>query len=145
LEYVAELEAQLHGSPYYAVAERTVALAKRALETELVRLDETAEATKTDTWTSHIKTLEWLVKLPTTSLSFDTFKRVLNDANLELVQLCLKLTDPSANNNYAIRWASQNGHTDVVKLLLADERVDPSADDHRSAMLAASSVFQQKN
>jgi len=54
LEYVAQLDAQLHGSPYYAVAERTAALAKRALETELVRLDEATTA-ETDTWSSHIK------------------------------------------------------------------------------------------
>jgi len=51
LEYVAELEAQLHGSPYYDVGVHTAALAKRALETELVQLDAT-EATPEDTWTS---------------------------------------------------------------------------------------------
>ena len=65
LEYVAQLEAQLYGSPYYAFAEHTAALAKRALETELVRLEEnTTENTTADTWTSHIKTLDWLLKLP---------------------------------------------------------------------------------
>jgi len=64
LEYIAQLEAQLHGSPYSAVAERTAALAKRALETELVRLDETGTENAEDTWTSHIKTLELLLKFP---------------------------------------------------------------------------------
>jgi len=130
LEYVAELEAQLHGSPYYDVAEHTAALAKSALETELVRLDDTADtADTTDTWTTHIKTLEWLLKFPTMSLTFDTFKTVLHDANIELVQLFLKLTDidPSADDNYAIRIASHYGQTDVVKLLLVDPRVDPCA------------------
>ena len=34
--------------------------------------------------------------------------------------------DPSDINNLAIRWASENGHFEVVKLLLEDERVDPS-------------------
>ena len=34
--------------------------------------------------------------------------------------------DPSAVNNEAIRWASFNGHLEVVKLLLAHELVDPS-------------------
>jgi len=62
LEYVAKLEAQLHVSPYYEFVERTTALAKRALETELVRLDWTSVSdttdTRTDTWTTHIKTLE---------------------------------------------------------------------------------------
>jgi hypothetical protein len=36
--------------------------------------------------------------------------------------------DPSANDNYAIRFAAKNGHKEVVKILLADERIDPSAD-----------------
>ena len=138
LEYIAELEAQLHGSPYYAVAENTVAIAKRVLETELVRLDETAETTlETDTWTSQIKTLEWLVKLPTMSLTFKTFKSVLE--HVELVQLFLKLTDidPSANDNYAIRKASENGHAEVVKALLADPRVNPSAEDNSAICMAS--------
>ena len=30
----------------------------------------------------------------------------------------------------AIRWASQNGHLEIVKLLLQDNRVDPSARDN---------------
>ena len=29
----------------------------------------------------------------------------------------------------AIRWASKNGHTEIVKHLLNDPRVDPSAQD----------------
>ena len=33
--------------------------------------------------------------------------------------------DPSVNNNDAIYLASKNGHTEVVKLLLNDPRVDP--------------------
>ncbi|EPZ31207.1 hypothetical protein ROZALSC1DRAFT_29207 [Rozella allomycis CSF55] len=35
--------------------------------------------------------------------------------------------DPSANDNYAIKWASRNGHAAVVKILLADDRVDPNS------------------
>ena len=48
-----------------------------------------------------------------------------------LVQDCLdEGVDPSAQDNRAIRWASYNGHIEVVKLLLTDKRVDPSADDN---------------
>ncbi len=37
---------------------------------------------------------------------------------------------PSANNNRAIRWASENGHIEVVNRLLEDSRVvDLHADD----------------
>jgi hypothetical protein len=38
-----------------------------------------------------------------------------------------KRVDPSADINYAFRWASRNGHHECVALFLADERVDPSA------------------
>jgi hypothetical protein len=30
--------------------------------------------------------------------------------------------DPSARNNWAVSWAAENGHLEVVRLLLADER-----------------------
>ena len=33
--------------------------------------------------------------------------------------------DPSADNNFAIRIASEKGHMDVVKVLLADPRLSP--------------------
>jgi len=34
--------------------------------------------------------------------------------------------DPSDNNNEAIKYASENGHSEVVELLLSNSRVDPS-------------------
>ena len=45
--------------------------------------------------------------------------------------------DPSANDNRAIRSASSNGHTDAVKLLLADPRVDPAADNNEAIRAAS--------
>jgi len=56
------------------------------------------------------------------------FKEKLDDP--EMVELLLPFIDPSAENNYAIRVASENGHLAVVNRLLADERVDPSADNN---------------
>jgi aspartate 1-decarboxylase len=41
-----------------------------------------------------------------------------------------KHIDPSSRHNYAIRWASKNGHTEIVKALLSDPRVDPSDEDN---------------
>jgi len=35
--------------------------------------------------------------------------------------------DPSVENNYVIIYASQFGHTEIVRVLLQDKRVDPSA------------------
>jgi len=36
-----------------------------------------------------------------------------------------RVFDPSIRNNRAIRWASENGRTNCVKLLLSDSRVNP--------------------
>ena len=44
--------------------------------------------------------------------------------------------DPGAVDNYSIKMASKNGHIDVVKSLLKDDRVDPSANDNHALRLA---------
>ena len=61
-----------------------------------------------------------------------TMMKAIQKDKTEVVKLLLqdKRVDPSAEDNYAIRWASANGYTDIVKLLLEDERVDPSAGDN---------------
>jgi hypothetical protein len=38
--------------------------------------------------------------------------------------------NPAANDSDAIRWASSNGHHEVVRLLLSDQRVNPAAEDN---------------
>lgn len=38
--------------------------------------------------------------------------------------------EPSVDDNYAIGASAQNGHTEVVKLLLADHRVNPNGRDN---------------
>ena len=42
------------------------------------------------------------------------------------------LIDPSADNNYAFRWAAKKGHVEVLQFLmdLGDDRIDPSAEDN---------------
>jgi len=45
--------------------------------------------------------------------------------------------NPADANNYAIRYAAENGQTEIVKLLLSDDRVDPSADDNEAIRYAA--------
>lgn len=35
--------------------------------------------------------------------------------------------NPTTYNNYAIRWAACFGATEVVRVLLKDNRIDPSA------------------
>jgi ankyrin repeat protein len=58
---------------------------------------------------------------------------------LEVVQLLLSdlRVDPSAENDYAIKWASNNGHLEVVQLLLSDPRVDPSTNDNAAIRWAS--------
>jgi hypothetical protein len=48
-----------------------------------------------------------------------------------------KRVDPSADDNYAVRWAAWYGHLAVVDRLLQDKRVDPSARDNSAVRLAA--------
>jgi hypothetical protein len=45
-----------------------------------------------------------------------TFKSLLNDPDVNV----------SYDNNFLIRFSSQNGHTEIVKILIKDSRVDPS-------------------
>ena len=45
--------------------------------------------------------------------------------------------DPSTRENEAIRWASYNGHVEVVKLLLLDSRVDPSVNVNYAILYAS--------
>lgn len=47
------------------------------------------------------------------------------------------IINPGVSNNYPIRIASQNGHLDVVKLLLNDSRVNPQALDNSAIKLAS--------
>ena len=47
-------------------------------------------------------------------------------AKIKLVDARTKI-DPSADDNSALRWASINGHDEIVQILLADIRVAASA------------------
>jgi ankyrin repeat protein len=47
------------------------------------------------------------------------------------------LFDPSDDDNYAIKIASEHGRTEVVRLLLNDNRVDPSARNNNAITFAS--------
>lgn len=53
-----------------------------------------------------------------------------------IVAQLLPRTDPTMEDNRAVRDASYNGHTDVVKLLLQHPRVDPTAVINEALMVA---------
>jgi hypothetical protein len=50
---------------------------------------------------------------------------------------CKKRADPSVYENYSVCFAAQNGHGDVVKLLLQDKRVNPAARNNGAVYWAA--------
>ena len=67
------------------------------------------------------------------------FQNACEHGYTEIVRLQLQdcRVDPRANDNYAIRLASQYGNTEVVRLLLQDPRVDPSADNNYAIKIAS--------
>src|ERR1700733_13038148 len=52
------------------------------------------------------------------------------DDQLVKLLLALKGFDPAVDNNYAIRSASENGHIEVVRLLLNSGKVNPATVDN---------------
>ncbi|MDD4931744.1 MAG: ankyrin repeat domain-containing protein [Candidatus Colwellbacteria bacterium] len=60
------------------------------------------------------------------------FKDSIESQDLEKIEQFLKdgLADPTADNNYAIRFSSEKGFDKVVDLLLKDGRADPTARDN---------------
>ncbi len=55
----------------------------------------------------------------------------MKNNNIELFYELLEFgIDPSVEDNKAIRWASFQGNTEIVKMLLEDPRVDPSAENN---------------
>src|SRR3989304_2972515 len=96
--------------------------------------------------------VENLLEIEETDLAFNNWKRIYYDllkssvfktyaekGDSEIVELLLAdpRVDPSAVNNWTIRFASENGHDKVVELLLADPRVDPSADNNFAIRIAS--------
>ncbi len=69
-------------------------------------------------------------------------KAVRNDY-AKVVEILLKYerVDPTAEDNYAIRYAAANGHAEIVEMLLKDKRVDPAADDNYAIRNAAANGY----
>ena len=69
----------------------------------------------------------------------EEFNQAVKDNDIKNVKLLLNdsMVDPSAADNYAIRWASYKGQLDVVKLLLNDPRVDPSDSNNQAIRVAS--------
>ena len=53
--------------------------------------------------------------------------------------------DPTASDNYAIKWACSNGNVESLKILLADPRVDPSAQNNKEVQMIVENIFDGKH
>ena len=62
----------------------------------------------------------------------DEFNAAINFSQISKLKLLIndENVDPSYNNNNAIRFSSENGHTEIVELLLNDKRIDPAYDNN---------------
>jgi hypothetical protein len=61
----------------------------------------------------------------------------VGDAKFVEAMLNLPFIDPAAEDNYAIKLVSANGHAAVVELLLQDGRADPAANDNYAIRFAS--------
>lgn len=59
--------------------------------------------------------------------SQEFIEAIINDEIEHVRQVIRSGIDPSINDNFAIKEASESGYTELVRLLLSDPRVDPSA------------------
>ena len=56
----------------------------------------------------------------------DIFEQTCSDLNCDLIASLLPYVDPTIGDQYIIKDACENGQIAVVKILLTDDRVDPS-------------------
>jgi len=54
----------------------------------------------------------------------------LNNNMYDFINLTYKAVKSNSKNNYALRYASKNGHINVVRLLLEQKNIDPSDDNN---------------
>lgn len=55
------------------------------------------------------------------------FAEAVHNNDIKNVKKYLKIADPGANDNYAIRRSSEKGYTEIVRLLIQNPRVDLGA------------------
>ncbi|KAI8616188.1 ankyrin repeat-containing domain protein [Chytriomyces sp. MP71] len=82
----------------------------------------------------HVEVVRLLLadaRVDTASQYHGGFREAARRGHLSVVRLLLLdfgLVDPAVEDNYALKWACNNGHVEVARLLLADARTDPAAE-----------------
>jgi len=71
--------------------------------------------------------------------------KTLKSKDSSFINVLLKYPgfDPGYHSNQLLRWASSNGHTELVRILMNDTRVDPS--DLENAALKGAEVYEHKD
>ncbi|XXQ30036.1 Ankyrin repeat domain-containing protein [Plasmodiophora brassicae] len=78
----------------------------------------------------HVAIVEMLTSNASGKVLGEALAAAAQCGHAKVVKFLLDVADPTWSRQYALRWASGEGHRDIVELLLADPRVDPSADDN---------------
>ena len=90
----------------------------------------------------HVAVVHWILSTPKYTPSYAAVNAAFSDAcsagNTCIMLLLLRNACTGALlDSDAIHVAAENGHFNIVKLLLADKRLDPTKSDHLSIRLAA--------
>jgi ankyrin repeat protein len=91
-------------------------------------------------WNGHVEVVRLL--LADKRVDLGSFGAVLEAVARRDTVAVLKLlkegnVDPSALGVFLIRWASRDGHLEIVRVLLRDRRVDPTASNNKAIWWAA--------
>ena len=84
--------------------------------------------------------LDMLISKKTLDVSIHNSMALRVACKMGIISSVVKLinlgSDPAANNNQGIVWASENGYDDIVSLLLLQYNVDPSVESNKAYILA---------
>jgi len=84
--------------------------------------------------------LDWLEIFLASGIRYDVgIEKSAWNNKIEAMKLLLqyKISDPTSNGNYAIKWASCHGYAEIVKLLLKDGRANPVTENNYCLTWAA--------
>ncbi|KAJ3029080.1 UNVERIFIED_CONTAM: hypothetical protein HDU68_000207 [Siphonaria sp. JEL0065] len=85
--------------------------------------------------------IELLLKDPRvdpTSDNFYALQRTCIHGHADILRILMQVLDPSSLDNIAILQASRNSHSEIVRLLLTDSRVNPSVQRNKALVYAVS-------